>query len=57
MLHTATSLDPSLFQAIAVMVYRLGISLILDSSQDPFLGLQLNTLNLQKEKERHMLIQ
>lgn len=49
-IHTATSLDPSLFQAIAVMVYRLGISLSLDSSQEPFLGLQLNTRNLQTKK-------
>ena len=43
---TATSLEPSLFHANALIVYKLGISFFLLSSQAPLRGLQLNTRNL-----------
>ena len=46
MILTAQRREPSFFQARAVMVYRLGISLGEASSQVPRRGLQLKTLNL-----------
>ena len=47
---TAVNLEPSFFQARAVMVYRLEISLALPSSHIPLRGLQFNILKLCKSE-------
>lgn len=46
--HTAQSREPSRFQAKAVTVYKLAISLGFASSQMLLRGLQLNTRSLER---------
>lgn len=49
---TAHRREPSLFQANVVMLYRLGMSLGLDSSHNPLRGLQFRIRSLWREVVR-----
>ena len=53
---TAIRRDPSFFQASVVIVYRLGMSFTLPSSNIPLRGLQLNTRSLQTNSQSQLVL-